>query len=207
MNAPTSHGLKNRTARAENKALAGNVGGNEGEQEVHTPDVILDAARESLGGDIMFDPCAASTPADWFATHNLTVDPRVKDLEAQLRAKPDDKVRVQLKRARRALYLSGPTFTEKWNVGPTFVNMPFEFLKDWLVLLARNAVHCPIVALMPVRTQRTWWMDHMAGRRVVMLKPFPFKGQVQAFPAPLCLVGYGCEIRSVGKLVTGRPVF
>ena len=192
--------------RGTQHSLFGTAGAEGNEQEVHTPDLILDPVREALGGTIAFDPCAASTPADWFATHNLTVDPQVKALEAALRAKPDDKTRVALKRQRKALYLSGPTFTEEWNVGPTFVNMPFEFLKDWLKLFERNERHCPIVALMPVRTQRTWWMAHMVGRVGVMLKPFPFKGQVQAFPAPLCLVGYGVDL---GRVVveTGRVRF
>lgn len=53
--------------------LAANVGKSPQDrpQEVYTPDWVLDAVRETFGGTIALDPCAASVPEHQFAEVSL----------------------------------------------------------------------------------------------------------------------------------------
>jgi hypothetical protein len=48
-------------AHKPNAVTSLHTGGKKREQEVHTPDWILDAVREAFGGSIFMDPCAATS--------------------------------------------------------------------------------------------------------------------------------------------------
>lgn len=53
--------------------LATGAKGNEREQDVHTPDSIIEVVRQAFGGIIFLDPCASKT-REPFAENNATED-------------------------------------------------------------------------------------------------------------------------------------
>lgn len=53
--------------------LATGAKGNEREQDVHTPDSIIEIVREAFGGEIVFDPCATQNGLQ-FAKYNAIED-------------------------------------------------------------------------------------------------------------------------------------
>lgn len=146
-------------------------------QEVHTPDWILEAVREALGGGITLDPCAASDHAAHFAQVNLCqeLDPRCDGL-----ALP-------------------------WCAG-WFANPPFGSLGEWMPKAAAEARNGnPGVLLVPFRPHRTWFLASCKGGQIVCLNyNVRFKGHGTAFPGPIVLVSFGCEIPPLGKRETGR---
>ena len=47
------------------RGLATGADGNEREQDVHTPDCIIEVVRQTFGGAIAFDPCASATRTEF----------------------------------------------------------------------------------------------------------------------------------------------
>jgi hypothetical protein len=79
--------------------------------------------------------------------------------------------------------------------GLIYVNPPFAKLQVWLDKAnAMAALGARIFFLAPLRPQRTWFCEAVAGYPVYALRPFPFVGQKQAFPAPLCLIGFNVSV-------------
>lgn len=161
-------------------ALAGNVGGQEREQTVLTPDWIVEGVRQVFGGTIDLDPCAADDPATHLATVNVT-----KEMDG-----------LSMPWSGCTVY-SNPPYAD---LKPWMTKYLDEAL-DW--------GNTQIIALVPLRPQRKWFCDTIrrAGATLYTLAPFPFKGHKQAFPAPMCLITYnvptGLELIFPGK-VTGR---
>lgn len=162
-------------------------------QEVLTPEELVAAARAALGGTIELDPCASSDPAEWFATHNLTVDPRVHAIEAAIQAMEPGKARTQLGRARKALYLSGLSLSEDWDGMATYVNPPFEFLDVWLEKIVEQAAcGAHVVALFPARSRRLWWCEAVARAvECYALGAVTFKGEPSGAPFDLVAAAWG----------------
>jgi len=156
-------------------ALAGNVGGQKREQEVLTPDWILEAARAAFNSPIDLDPCASSNPACWFANNNITL--------------PADSIPIDW------------TFANN-----VYVNPPFNDLNRWLNKAASTAWHkTPIVVLFPFRPHRQWLWPALKNAHVVFLNyNVVFKGHKHAFPAPLTLASYNCELPDLGRRETHR---
>lgn len=75
----------------------------------------------------------------------------------------------------------------------TYCNPPYKDLKAWLARAQDEALRgLRIVVLAPVRTHRAWFRDALCkADRVRWLDPVKFEGYDQAFPAPLCLLGWG----------------
>lgn len=182
-------------------ALAGNVGGLDRKQETHTPEAILGPVRAALGGAIQLDPCAASEQACWFAGVNITLPPAAVALEAHL-AGADKKTKATIMSTLKPFYRALPPV----DVCPgftTFVNPPFGFLELWMRWCARRGG--PTIGLWPVRTHRRWWVSACKGAEVVLLDyKVVFVGHKNAFPAPLCLVSWGCTVPDLGPRETGR---
>lgn len=192
-------------------ALSGNVGGQERIQETWSPDWIVEAAREALGGSIELDPCAASNPDGWFAEENWTLPPEARELEAILRNTKDEKLRKKTLKLLRP-HWEGHGLRRGWGMAPTgyegsvYVNPPFGQLEIWMrqcLYEAQNGVK--IVLLTPVRPHRPWWLPIVrTGKCVCLSYNVRFKGHTQAFPAPLALVSWNCTIPSLGARETGR---
>jgi hypothetical protein len=78
----------------------------------------------------------------------------------------------------------------------TYCNPPYKDLKAWLERAQREHLRlngqAQFVMLAPVRTHRAWFRSAMAaGVKIKWLDPVKFHGYDQAFPAPLCLLGWG----------------
>lgn len=187
-------------------ALAGNAGKQIREQEVLTPDWILDAARTALGGRIVLDPCASTNPENWIAETNVCLSEAGQGYRAALRAGPEDKDVIRdLKRLYKAELLGG-ALTYDWDIGPTFCNPPFSVLEAWMRKC--QAAPVPVVLLCPARVARTWWWQLAGGQYpgtdLVFLAPFAYKGYTQSLPEPGALVGYRCKIPDLGARETRR---
>jgi hypothetical protein len=187
------------------KALAGNVGVAARVQEVLTPTWVLDAARVALGGTIALDPCASSHPANWFARYNMTLPALAQELDRQLHAATTKADKARLKKAVKPYYLGG-ALAERWDLGPAFVNEPFEFLEQWLAKCATEAaLGTPIVMLGPTRGHRAWFWKYLRSAELVHLHSrFAFVGHTSSFPAPLFLASWGCKIPDLGARETHR---
>lgn len=159
------------------KALAGTVGGQAREQEVWTPDWIIDAARTALGGTIDLDPCAASKPEAHFAKINITL--------------PMDSLTMQwaVPIARGA-----------------YVNPPYAELEAWMKKCAHEADKgLKIVMLIPFRPHRKWFWPLLRAAEIVFLNyKVVFKGHKSAFPAALVMVSWNCRIPDLGERETHR---
>jgi hypothetical protein len=190
-------------------ALAGLYGGAVRRQEVLTDYAIVQAARLLFDGTIPLDPCASSNPADHFAELNVTVDPRVHAIEAELKDETlSKKARLALVRERRALYLSGPALEEDWELA-AYVNPPFEFLEAWLGKCVRESAPAPVVALFPVRMRRVWWCAAVrAATECYALGPIAFKGEKQDAPFDMAIAVWGSPSHELGACLklAGVPV-
>jgi hypothetical protein len=183
-------------------ALAGNVGGQDRDQEAWTPDDILAIAGAALGR-IELDPCGASAwelaevvkagkvkrkavSGGWFADVTLS--------HAEPQVSPHG-----------GLVLRGDGLTTSWQGRRTFVNSPYDPLEPWLRKCASEAAQgTPIVSLGPVRPHRRWWLPLVRTGQIVFLNyDVRFKGWTQAVPFPLCLVAWNCTI-PVTQKETGR---
>jgi hypothetical protein len=188
-------------------ALSGNVGGQERIQETWSPDWIVEAAREALGGTITLDPCAASDPDGWFAEENWTLPPEARELEAVLRATKDKKLRSKTLKLLRPHWTGGGIARHWGALGcSAYVNPPFALLEEWMRKCQEQAERgVAVVLLTPVRPHREWWLPIVrTGRCVCLRYDVKFKGHTQAFPAPLALVSWNCTIPSLGARETGR---
>jgi DNA N-6-adenine-methyltransferase (Dam) len=170
-------GDKEARAKATKKFGKSNYGADseDHEQEILTPLWILDdVVRPAFKGRIMLDPCA-STGDKPDGNGGLTVRSRNAELNIYEPLKPGDPSGLDVPWADR-----------------TFVNPPYNNLKEWLAKLAKELeVGKRIIMLIPVRTNRTWWFEAMSrADDIVCLNPFPFVGSKSAFPAPVCLVGF-----------------
>lgn len=157
-------------------ALAGNVGAPNREQEVLTPDWIVDAAREALGGTIEFDPCASSDPLKWFAECNVTL--------------PENS--LELDWSGTAIYCNPPyAELQPW--------------LEKCGAAARCKEPARVVFLGPFRPHRSWFLPALRGSEIVFLHyAVKFQGHTSAFPAPLFLASWNCTIPDLGARETGR---
>lgn len=151
-------------------------------QTVLTPNSILDPIRELWDGEIAMDPCDAPDGSNtkalarvWQQTDELFM---YKGCQPFLTSHPG------------GLSVSWPS--------RTFVNPPYNKLKDWL--------HPPLgyvpdtVWLVPVRPHRTWWRSWARDMDlIVYLNPLKFEGYAQT-SAPLCLGYFGHRAGELGSL-------
>lgn len=188
-------------------ALSGNVGGQARKQEVWTPEWILAAARQAMGG-IQLDPCGATAyesevrvgpkvnpiTGGWFADITLVQPGACEGLQTS----PHGGTLVSL---------DGKS--QDWSQAKsTFVNPEFADLEAWLT----HASLCGqrggrTTFLSPVRTHRRWWLPTIrsTGGEIVFLDyRVKFKGHESAFPAPLCLITWNCRLPDLGARETGR---
>lgn len=92
---------------------------------------------------------------------------------------------------------------EAWDPRGTFFNPPFNNLRPWL----EKAVHerGKTIGLFPFRPHRRWFLPLVeTGTTVFLNYNVRFKGFDHAFPAPLVLVSWRCEIPHLGPRETGR---
>lgn len=192
-------------------ALTGNVGAQDRAQEVLTPECLLAPVRMALGGLIYIDPCAAADETKQFAVVNMFLTEEAYALEAQLAAlkgrdKATKKLRAELNKQLKAVYLNGPGLRLSWD-RPTFVNHPYKYTHEWMEKLWKEVLKHkqPTVMLCPVRPWRKWWVEY--ARRAdecVWLSPVQFVGHKQPAPMPMCMLTYGCILPHLGKYETGR---
>jgi hypothetical protein len=178
------------------KALAGNVGGQAREQEVWTPDWIVEAAREALGGTIDVDPCAATRREGWFADLNITIG-------------PVDPHELREPFERPVAVLLGDSLDMEWDSDlGYFVNPPYQHpnYMQWLKKCAAEAAKgARIVLLGPTRPNRKWFRPALRAAEVVELNyKVIFKGHDSAFPASLFLASWNCRLPDLGDRENGR---
>jgi len=169
-------------AAAEGKALAGNVGGQKRNQTVLTPRWFVGQLIHSAGYPLGYDPCTTAwnpTKAKVFSTEKTD---GLKTNWAAICKKHD---------------------------GWIYVNPPFDKLKLWLAKCELEAMRgARIYCLAPFRPWRTWFCSYTEAWPVVSLAPFPFVGEKNAYPAPLCVISYNLPVPQIinpkGKnMVTG----
>jgi hypothetical protein len=191
-------------AKAANLALAGNVGGLDRVQEVHTPDWFLDAVCEAFQGPIQYDPCAPSNPAHWFAERNVTLPPEAVELERCLPVANAEQKRA-IRKILKPYYLSLPPCIPGLD---TYDNPPFAFLQTWMRWCQAQSQHARVIAMWPVRIHRQWWPELMAGSEMVALDArLAFKGHDQFVPFPMCAATWGVKLPPLGKRETWRFQF
>lgn len=185
-------------------SLYGIEGGAVREQEVHTPDWILDAVREAFGGRIWLDPCAPSDPAAWFAYHNVTIP-----LAALRAAFPPSPGRPWTAPPPEVLsaWLAERGYPDglaiPWDPAGTFWNPPYRDLGAWIAHNGRQAGRR--IYLGPFRPHRAWFLPGLSGSQVTFLDyNVRFKGHSSAAPFPLILAAWSCTIPPLGRKETGR---
>ena len=199
----------------DQNALAGNVGGQRRVQETWTPDWVIDAASQAMGG-IQLDPCGASsydsevtvvhkrlngervtrvnpTTGGWFADITLT---RPGAFEGLAQSPHGGTV------------ISKDSYPEDWTQARSvYLNPEFAELEKWLTKAAETGRHTQVIALSPVRTHRSWWfptIQRSGGAIVYLSYNVKFKGHDFAFPAPLCLISWNCTLPDLGARETWR---
>lgn len=77
-----------------------------------------------------------------------------------------------------------------------YVNCPFKDLKKWLAkAAAESRCGLEIVMLCPTRHHRKWFRAALGyADCTIYLNPLKFHGYAQAFPAPLCLIGWNVDV-------------
>ena len=76
----------------------------------------------------------------------------------------------------------------------TYVNPPYNNLQPWLERASSSKGRT--IVLCPVRPHRSWWMHAFyKACEVMVMRPFPFAGHKQVFPAPLCLMYFNGRFR------------
>lgn len=156
------------------KALSGNVGGQEREQEVWTPDWIWDVARAALGGRIALDPCAASRPEGWRAAHNVTL--------------PGN-----------GLAITWDPVGTYFN--PPYADLE-EWLAKAYLEGGRGAKIVGLFPCRPHR--RWFLECLRGSTLVFLHYKVVFVGHKNAFPAPLVLAAWNCTTPPLGERETGR---
>lgn len=163
------------------------------EQTVYTPQVVLDVCI-GLWGQIMLDPCSGPNsivPAveAWYG----------EEIETGRTGKNGPITEWR-----------GPGLVQPWR-DCVYVNPPFEVLGEWLDKSSEEYASgaSEQVLLFPVRPNRQWWVDYMQTipSAVAWLKPLPFHGQEQAFPAPLVLVYTGVHTELFRELAEPLSTF
>lgn len=130
-------------------------------QEIYTPQIVLDVVAEVWPEGIALDPCAG----------------------------PDSLVQA-FDEYCGGLHTDG--LVAPW-ANRTYFNPPYKDLKAWLFKAAVESTKGhEIIGLFPVRTHRRWWREIIfEADAISWMDPLKFKGYLQAFPAPLCLVYWG----------------
>lgn len=165
--------------KAARAALAGNVGGQARVQTVFTPRWLLDGVIAAVGMPIALDPC--TTPENPVGARRY-----ISPGPAPAAGWPLG-------------HLACDGLAESWAVWSmgclVYVNPPYDALAAWLEKCVAEATQgARIVALVPWRSQRTWFCSAAkTAAWVATLAPFPFVGHRSAFPAPLCLIGWGVD--------------
>lgn len=161
------------------KALAGNVGGQKREQTVLTPKWLIDGLLRCCGLKLGLDPCTTSanpTGAAIFCS-------KTEKLKDGVTPNPfDDGLKIDWADTTGSEHL-------------TFVNPPYADLEEWLKKCAEEARNgARIYALIPFRPQRTWFSYYLHGQKLACLAPFPFVGEKNGFPAPLCIASWNVPV-------------
>lgn len=153
-------------------ALAGHVGGQERIQEVWTPQWIIDIARQTLGGEIDLDPCAASNPEAHFAKVNITL--------------PQDSTKMRW---------SVP------GIRNAYVNPPFKELSKWMARCSAETIPIVALYPVRTH-RNWFMDLLVGNQVSMLSYNVKFQGHDSAFPAALCLVAYRCEIKFDAKRMT-----
>lgn len=175
------------------RGLATGAKGNEREQQVYTPWPILEVPLR-LWGQIDLDPC--SGPDSLVPAHEAWCGQQV-DTGRRGRNGP-------------IIKWTGPGLDRPWR-DHAYVNPPFEDLEEWLgksALEHERGVREQIL-LLPVRTHRDWWVRHASkiATCIAWLRPFPFHGEKQSFPAPCVLTYTGDAPAAFAALVQDMSTF
>lgn len=184
-------------------ALSGNVGGQDRTQEVHTRRLFLElAVFPALGGRPDYDPCAATNPAHWFATHNVTLSSELQQLKDCL-PHADEAQKKQINKILKAAYATPPDL--RLDLGSAYANPPFKTLKPWMGWCQTRGLTNPTIGLWPVRIGNRWWIELCKGGEIVFLSArFGFEGYKSAHPEDCCLVAWNCTIPDLGALEVWR---
>lgn len=163
----------------------------EREQQVYTPQPIIDVCLAVWPEGIALDPCSGPgsiVPAE------LTYSGRYVDSGRIGKNGP-------------IMQWIGPGRHTQW-VPRTYCNPPFVDAEEWMLwACSQPREH---MLLVPVRTNRKWWHKYRATNdAIAWLWPFPFHEETQALPVPLGLhyVGerveefkHAVELRKLGKV-------
>jgi hypothetical protein len=170
------------------------------EQEVSTPQWILDAAAEAMGS-IWIDPCAHSDLSRHFAQLNFMLSDYGQELQRALRVLQGDEAKAVQKEL-QGEYRKGSLVLDWTAWDRVFINPIYSDLEVWMEKACTVGGSC--VQLIPVRPHRQWWPRCAKGWQCVYLAPFAFVGSKDSFPAPLCLLAKNCTIPDLGKRETYR---
>ena len=195
-------------------ALAGNVGGQEREQETWTPDTVIAVCRAAMGG-IQLDPCGASrydSTVTLKATKNRPqkVNPITGGWFADVTLVKPGTFEGLVKSPHGGTVVCLDGKTQDWSQAKsTFVNPPFDDLEAWMRLAALHGAKSPVCLLGPFRPHRRWFTEiaRTCTNFVTLWYSLRFKGHSDACPFPLFLASWSCEIPDMGTMETGRLVF
>jgi len=154
-------------------------------QDINTPQFLIDAILELWPDGIKLDPCSNKT----------SKIPAVRKLY------PPDSGFENMTSLLDGLTYKWPDFT--------YANPPYNKLKDWLAKPVPGREH---LLLAPCRPNRRWYCEAIGTFPVTCwLKPFPFDGHKQAYPTPLGLSYWGTRIKEFNRIfsrygVVGRMI-
>lgn len=142
-------------------------------QTIYTPQCVIDAVLEVWPEGIACDPCAGPESL----------------VPAFMRVFESGRVRTATLLDTAPDMDGGGLDPDFFWPNRTFVNPPYCDLKTWL---PKCAATDECIALVPVRTHRTWWRDAVLQAPVVcLLNPLKFVGYPSTFPQPLAAMYFG----------------
>lgn len=194
------------------RALAGNVGGLEREQETWTADWTTAAVREAFGGSIHLDPCGASSYDSEVILRETKNRPEIRNpttggwyADVTLVKPGTHEGLVQSPHGGTVVCLDG--LAQDWTAARSvFLNPEFNNLRPWLEKAAATGdAGVPTILLGPVRPHRSWWPALAFSGTVIYLNyNYKFKGHKDACPFPLCLIAWNCTVPDLGSRETWR---
>ena len=150
-------------------------------QTIYTPQCVIDAVLEVWPEGIACDPCAGPHDVESWADETR--------VPAQIRAYADGDVTDGVE----GWSVTGGGLGFDWPTH-TFVNPPYGDLKTWL---PKCVATDECMALVPVRTHRTWWRDAaLQANGICWMNPLKFVGYKSTFPAPLALMYWGHRVEA-----------